>query len=201
MRLWRNNNLSRRAATRVGSMAALCLAGSVLAGAAAAPAPAGDPMIFSVWQGDGQIVKVGNEAAGIIGTFGGMLFTVANGTPTDLGTIACPGIFSIDLKQGTAVGTGGCVFNANDGAQAYGTFDCKGPMTDDCVGKFQINGGSGRLSGVKGESGFVLRTRMREMAVQPSLVISQRAMGVATWPGLRILLPNTGAAAKQAPAK
>ena len=201
MHPWPITSVFSRGMTRMGLVFATCVAGSILAGAAAAPAPAGDPMIFSVWQGDGQMVKVGNEAAGIIGTFGGMLFTVANGTPTDLGTIACPGIFSIDLKQGTATGTGGCVFNANDGAQAYGTFDCKGLMTDDCVGKFQINGGSGRLAGVKGESGFVLRTRMREMAVQPSLVISQRAMGVATWPGLRILLPTTGAAAKQAPAK
>jgi hypothetical protein len=196
MYVWRSTSTSPRSITRMSFVAALCVAGSALAGAAAAPAPAGDPMIFSVWQGDGQIVKVGNEAAGIIGTFGGMLFTVVGGTPTDLGTIACPGIFSIDLKQGTATGTGGCVFNANDGAQAYGTFECKGLMTADCVGKFQINGGSGRLAGVKGESGFMLRTRMREMAVQPSLVISQRAMGVATWPGLRILLPNTDAAAK-----
>jgi hypothetical protein len=201
MQFWRNIPASPRAMTRVGVISALCVAGSVIAGAAAAPAPAGEPMIFSVWQGDGQIVKVGTDAAGIIGTFGGMLFNVVNGTPTDLGTIACPGIFQIDLKQGTATGTGGCVFNANDGAQAYGTFDCQGLMTGDCTGKFQINGGSGRLSGVRGESGFVLRVRMRELALQSNLVIAQHAMGVATWPGLRILLPNTGAAAKQAPAK
>jgi len=204
MHRWRNRLASPLAMTRAGFMAGLCVAGSAIAGAAAAPAPAPpgtEPKIFSVWQGDGQIVKVGSDAAGVIGTFGGMLFTITNDAPVDIGTIACPGIFQVDLKQGTVIGTGGCVFNANDGAQAYGTFDCKGMLADDCVGQFQINGGSERLANIQGASGFVLRTRMRELAVQPSMVISQRAMGIATFPGMRILIPSANAAAQKAGAQ
>jgi hypothetical protein len=186
MRLGRNRIVS--------TLAIICAGGAIVAGSTlAAPAPAAGPRIFSVWQGDGSIVKVGNDAAGIIGTFGGMAFAVTDDVPSDIGTITCPGIFQLDFKQGTVTGTGGCVFNANDGAQAYGTFDCKGTGEGECTGRFQINGGSGRLASVKGESGFVLRTRMMQIAREPNFVIYETAMGTATWPGLRILLPAQNA--------
>jgi len=187
-------NIGRKCLSSIAAVA--CAGMGIAAGATfAAPAPANEPKIFSVWNGDGQIVRVGTDAAGIIGTFGGMMFSLTNEGPTDIGTVLCPGIFQLDLRAGTATGTGGCVFNANDGAQAYGTFDCRGMMTGECTGRFQINGGSGRLAGIKGESGFVLRTRLMDLASGPNFVIYQSALGTATWPGLRIVLPQTPAAA------
>ncbi len=62
--------------------------------------------------------------------------------------------------------------------------------TNSCKGEFTLIGGTGRFSGVTGGGPVVVRTTIREIAVQadenPDV---EAAIGIAFWKGLRYELP------------
>ena len=146
---------------------------------------------FSVWAGDGRLVQTGSESIVILGTFGGPLFTNIDSDPDDVGTISCPMTLQINLGSDSLIGNGSCAFTANDGAQAFGTWNCTGKLREGCRGEFRISDGNGRLKDVKATSRFVLRGRMSEFVNYPTEQIS--AIGFAVWQDLRSITQTASA--------
>lgn len=150
---------------------------------------------FSMWQGQGQVVEIGEHRVAIVGAFGGPVFAETTEGPTEAGRVTCPVLLTVDLQTGRQAGTGSCVFEANDGARAFGSFDCTGVHLVGCQGIFNVSGGTGRLAGVTGTSSIVFRGRTEKWTAQTG-VISTQALGITIWRNIKIT-----AAANPAPAK
>jgi hypothetical protein len=154
----------------------------------AAPATAEDaPAInaFAMWQGQGQIIEIGPSRIALIGAFGGPLFIETSEGPAEAGTITCPLLLQIETTTGKQAGTGSCVFTANDGARAFGDWDCVGVHLVGCRGVFNLTGGTGRLEGVTGTSTILFRGRPERLRAQVGM-IGADSIGIAVWRDLKI---------------
>ena len=141
---------------------------------------------FSVWEGQGHVVQTGPQKAAVVGAFGGAVYVETSEGPVEAGTIACPAIIEIDLETGAQKGIGGCTFTADDGAQAYGEWECAGIALVGCRGVFKLTGGIDRLAGVTGSGTILVRGRLHEFARSPGDLIAQRSIGIAVWRDLKI---------------
>lgn len=172
------------------------LAGApVLAGALAALAlmPVGghaeEPHIinaFSVWQGQGHVVQTGPQKAAVVGAFGGAVYVETSEGPVEAGTIVCPAVIEIDLESAAQKGVGGCTFTANDGAQAYGEWECAGIALIGCRGPFKFTGGADRLAGVTATGTILVRGKLHELARSPGDMVTHRSIGIAVWRDLKV---------------
>jgi hypothetical protein len=158
-------------------------------------APYTPPMqgVYSVWQGNGDIVQVGVNEAMIVGTFTGVVFVITENTPSDVGIVTCPTILRVDLTRRTQIGNGGCAFTGYDGAQTYGTWECRGRILEGCRGILRLNGGTGRFENTRAESSMMLHGRVWDFTEKPNYVLSEHVLGVASWPDLTVLGPVTAA--------
>ncbi len=76
------------------------------------------------------------------------------------------------------------------GAQVFAEWICSGYHLIGCKGEFTLVGGTGRFSGVTGGGPVVVRTTIREVAVQANENSAvEAAIGIAFWKGLRYELP------------
>jgi len=174
------------------------LAAGVVAGVlAAAPADAQEAQTvnaFSVWQGKGAIVQTGAMQVSVTGAFAGPFFFETEEGPIEAGTIACPGIIDIDFSSGHQRGSGACSFTAHDGARAFGVWDCAGLHLIGCRGDFRLTGGTDRLQGISGSGTFLIRSRLHDIAKQPSGITTDNASGISIWRDLKVTMPATAAA-------
>ncbi len=76
------------------------------------------------------------------------------------------------------------------GAQIFAKWTCSGYHLIGCKGEFTLDGGTGRFSGITGGGPIVIRTTIREVAVQANGNSAvEAAIGIAFWKGLRYELP------------
>ncbi len=157
-----------------------------------------DPMnAFAFWQGQGQIVDIGDQRVALIGAFGGPFYVETTEGPVETGVITCPALMQIDTRTRRQAGTGSCMFTAHDGAHAFGDWECVGVHLVGCKGIFTLRGGSGRLAGVTGSSTILFRGRPERMIDRPGMV-SADSLGIAIWRDFKL---TTAAAPAPAPAK
>ena len=164
-----------------------------MAYAAAASAAAGEEQTidaFSVWQARGHMFKMGENIGMFVGALQGPFFVETPEGPVGAGKIICPGLFKVDLEDGSQTGEGSCLITGEKGAQVFANWTCSGYHLIGCKGKFTLLGGTGRFSGITGGGPIVVRTTIREIAVQadenPDV---ETAIGIAFWKGLRYELP------------
>jgi hypothetical protein len=145
-----------------------------------------DPMnAFAFWQGQGQIVDIGDQRVALIGAFGGPFYVETAEGPVETGTITCPVLMQIDTRTARQSGSGSCMFTAHDGARAYGDWECTGVHLVGCKGIFTVRGGSGRLDGIKGTSTILFRGRPERLIDRPGMV-SADALGIAVWRDFKV---------------
>lgn len=145
---------------------------------------------FAFWRGGGQVVQSGEHSATFVGALAGEFYIETDSGPLHAGQTQCPGIFKIDLESGKQSGSGTCVFIADDGAKAYGDWDCHGVALVGCRGSFTLTGGTGRLEGLTGESRFLLRADFHQVVQQPGAVTEDKSFGIAAWRDLKLTLPQ-----------
>ena len=83
---------------------------------------------------------------------------------------------SVRIDQATArqTGNGACTFTAQDGATAWGEWECAGYELVGCRGMFKLNGGTARLAGATGEGTMIWRPAAHELKKQLDDAITQR---------------------------
>jgi hypothetical protein len=161
--------MTRKVASRISGILAILL----LATTARTAVGAEDTVItaFAAWQGDGRLFETGADQATFVGALGGTLYVETEKGPVASGTMICPTIVTIHLKDRSQTGNGRCAITSPEGDRVYADVDCKGYFLIGCEGKFTITGGTGRFSGITGDGPMVIRSdfgRLKASAGDPT---------------------------------
>jgi len=145
---------------------------------------------FAVWQGQGAMVKTGEQSATLVGVLEGPMFIETSEGPVNAGTIVCPATVEVRLDDRTQKGTGLCTFFAEDGAEVYGNWICTGLHMVGCRGTMTITGGSGRLKGVAGTGPILIRSNFARLAPgKLTGAIGEAGGGIMVLRGLELRVP------------
>jgi hypothetical protein len=144
---------------------------------------------FSVWQGSARIVQTGATRGTVVGVVRGPMYVETDEGPTRTGGIVCPVTLDVDLENGRQEGHGRCTITANDGALAFGSFQCSGFHMVGCRGDFKLESGTDRLKGVTGNGPIVVKSNRWKLAPDSDTEVSQAATGIAYWSGFSMTMP------------
>lgn len=170
-----------------------CLA--VLAGGlpavAQTPAPAATPApaqseaqtfnAFATVVANGTIVRAADKLAMAVGTLVGPFYIETDEGPQQAGSVTCAVSARADQASLRLTASGACSFAANDGATAWGEWDCAGYQLVGCRGTFKLTGGTARLAGVTGESTLIWRPTAHEFRKQLDDATLDNATGILLW--------------------
>ncbi len=110
------------------------------------------------YTGDGKIYRTGVNKGTFVGAIVGELFVDSKNGPLHAGRIVCPAMMAIDLENGNQTGSGRCTITAEDGAQVFAVWSCRGVLLVGCHGKMMLTGGTGRTAGVSGNGPLTVRS-------------------------------------------
>lgn len=153
--------------------------------AAASPAVAQDEVqsfnAFAVVVANGTIVRAGEKQLVVAATMAGPMFVETDEGPQQAGRVGCALSSKIDQSNRKTSATGACTFTANDGATAWGEWDCAGYELVGCRGTFKLTGGTGRFEGASGESTLLWRPTAHEFKKQLDGMTLDNATGIVQW--------------------
>ncbi len=156
----------------------------------AAPAFAQDEVqtfnAFSLAAANGTIVRAAEKQLVVVGTLAGPFFVETDEGPVPSGRVTCAASVRIDQATARQTGSGACTFTAQDGATAWGEWDCAGYELVGCRGTFKLNGGTGRLAGATGEGAMIWRPAAHEMKKQLDGSTLDNATGILLWRDFKI---------------
>lgn len=142
---------------------------------------------FAVVVASGTIVKAGEKQVMVVGTLKGPMFVETDEGPVDAGSVVCGASVRIDQGTKRHGGSGVCTFRAEDGATAWGEWECAGYDVIGCRGTLKLTGGSGRFEGVTGEGAMIWRPSAQELKKQLDGTILQNTTGMLIWRDFKIL--------------
>lgn len=150
----------------------------------------GEVQALSAWQGEGKIYKIGANEALFLGVFTGIVYAQNRKGALDAADLVCPGTAQVNLKNKSMVGEGKCIITTQDLQKIYADWQCSGTFGVGCAGSFRLTGGTGRFTGITGESEFLIRSGLWEIdATYDFDVVSHSSAGLAQWPELRYRIP------------
>ncbi len=155
----------------------------------AAPAMAQDRVTvdaFAILSARGALIEAPSGVERFAGEMHGPYFIDSGAGPIPAGRISCIGALAADAANGSQTAEGVCRIEAEDGAVAFGAFECDGYRLVGCAGPFTLDGGEGRLAGVTGGGPMVLRRTGTVLAVGDDGRMVEGAVGIASWKGLQI---------------
>ena len=123
---------------------------------------------FADYQGEGKVYVTGVKKGTFVGAIVGQLFVESEKGPLHAGRIVCPAMMQIDLENGKQAGSGRCTITAEDGAQVFAVWSCRGVHLVGCDGKLMLTGGTGRAAGVSGSGPLTIRTTSRGLVKKSS---------------------------------
>ena len=142
------------------------------------------------WQGQGRLFKTAEQQALFVGAFVGILFVENNQGALHAARILCPASMDVDLETGVQSGEGRCIITARGGDRVFARWACSGVHFRGCGGKFTLTGGTGKFQGITGDSLFVVKSALHELAEgRTSDEVREEAAGLAVWPELRYRIP------------
>ena len=144
---------------------------------------------FSVWQGSARIVQTGATRGTVVGIVRGPIYVETDEGPTRTGSIVCPVTLEVDLDSSRQEGHGRCTITANDGALAFGSFQCSGFHMIGCRGDFKLESGTDRLQGVTGGGPVIFKSDRWKLAANSDTEVSQAATGIVYWSGFSMTMP------------
>ena len=158
------------------------------------PAPAvlaqEEPQLFNAFAiavASGTIFKAGEKQVMVIGTLKGPMFIETDEGPVDAGSVVCGASIRLDMGTARHTGSGVCTFSAQDGATAWGEWECAGYELIGCRGMMKLTGGTGRFAGVTGEGSMVWRPSAHDFKKQLDGTTLQNSTGVLIWRDFRLV--------------
>ncbi len=154
----------------------------------------GTAKILAPWEANGQLFQVAVDKLQFIGTFEGIMYIEHGDGLFDTALFTCPSTQIIHVLSNQLQGHGYCTLESRTGDYVYAEFDCNGEPGA-CKGKFTLTGGTGKLTGITGESPMIVRTALSGTAIdQESGGTVSAAKGLAIWPEMRFDVPGKTAA-------
>jgi hypothetical protein len=164
---------------------ALALASGLAAFAGAAPASAQDEVqtfnAFATIVANGTIVHAAEKQEMVVGTLVGPFFIETDEGPQQAGRVSCAVSARTDQASLSLKASSACTFTAQDGATAWGEWECAGYQLVGCRGTFKLNGGTARLAGAAGESTIIWRPTAHELKAQADGTTLDKATGILLW--------------------
>ncbi len=149
----------------------------------------GSVRALSNFAGQVNLFKVEGDKAFAVGVWGGILFFDREGGKLEASAISCPGTLEVNLATGSDTGTGRCIITDRDGDKAYAKWTCSGNARG-CKGPFRFVGGTGKFSGISGESQFTVRVGAKMFtAITSSDSLEYFSTGLIIWPQLHYRIP------------
>lgn len=136
---------------------------------------------FSLLSASGRFIETGTDRHTFVGEMHGPYFIDVGEGPIPAGEIVCVGRLNADDSTGAQSVSADCRLEADDGAVAYGGFECTGYRLVGCSGPFQLVGGEGRLAGTIGQGQIVLRRFESDFFVEDNGEVQELALGIASW--------------------
>lgn len=155
-------------------------AASLLAASAAA---AEEPVVvdaFAVLSERGALIASSDTAHSFAGEMYGPYSVDTGHGPVPAGRIVCVGTIESDSADGRQTGAARCWIEAEDGALAYGGFTCTGWRLVGCAGPFTMEGGEGRLAGLRAEGPIVIRRSETTLMPAGNRALVEQALGIAS---------------------
>lgn len=174
--------------TRFTSLFALCLAGGCLTSPGLADE--GKAKILAPWEANGQIFQVAVDKLQFIGTFEGIMYIEHGEGLLDAALFTCPSTQITEVLTNQIKAHGYCTIESPSGDYIYAEYTCEGePGT--CAGVFTLTGGTGKLTGITGQSDLIVRTALSGTTIdQQTGGTVSAAKGLAIWPEMRFQIPG-----------
>ncbi len=156
-------------------------------------AEVGTAKILAPWEANGQLFQVAVDRLQFIGTFEGIMYIEHGEGLLDAALFTCPSTQIIHVLSNQLEGHGYCTIESPTGDYVYAEFNCNGEPGS-CKGKFTLTGGTGKLTGITGESDMIVRTALCGTSITPENGGSvSAAKGLAIWPEMRFDVPGKSA--------
>ncbi|SKA38596.1 hypothetical protein SAMN02745126_06060 [Enhydrobacter aerosaccus] len=136
---------------------------------------------FAIATASGTVVRASAKQVMLAGTVKGPMFIETDEGPVPAGTVACAASLRVDQESRRQTANGACTFTAEDGAQAWGDWECTGFALVGCRGALTLNGGSGRLQGVSGGGSMIWRPNTHDLETQGDGTVLQNTSGIVIW--------------------
>jgi hypothetical protein len=136
---------------------------------------------FAVVAANGAIVRAAEKQVMVVGTLVGPFFVETDEGPIPSGRVTCSASVRVDQATFRQTGNGVCTFVAQDGATAWGDWECTGYELIGCRGTFKLNGGTARLAGATGEGTMIWRPSAHELRKQLDGTALDNATGILLW--------------------
>ena len=141
-------------------------------------------------EGVGQVYEIAPGRALFLGGFAGNIFVENALGDLNAAQIVCPGSLELELEGGQQSGSGHCIITTTQGERIFARWDCEGVFTMGCGGNFELVGGTGEFSGISGESEFLIRSAIRELAINAMRgEVTDPVLGLATWNNFTYQIP------------
>ena len=144
---------------------------------------------FSPFEAEGQVLTTGPNDATYIGLLSGPLYIDTDQGPVDAGSMTCPVVLHIKLKDRTERGSGQCVITGPAGNRAYLDLSCTGVPLVGCSGASTLTGGTGRFANATGGGIFVLRSSLHEFEAKADSTVAVKTSGIIFWRDLHYKIP------------
>ncbi len=146
--------------------------------------------ILAPWEANGQLFQVAVDKLQFIGTFEGIMYIEHGEGLLDAALFTCPSTQIIHVLSNQVQGHGFCTIESPNGDYIYAEFTCDGEPGA-CTGKFTLTGGTGKLTGITGESDLIVRTALSGTTLdEHSGGTVSAAKGLAIWPEMRFDVPG-----------
>ncbi|WP_174284515.1 hypothetical protein [Thiocystis violascens] len=153
-------------------------------------AEVGIAKILAPWEANGQLFQVAVDKLQFIGTFEGIMYIENGDGLLDAALFTCPSTQIIHILSNEMQGHGYCTIESPTGDYVYAEFNCNG-QPGSCKGTFTLTGGTGKLTGMTGESAMIVRTALSGTSIdQASGGTVSAAKGLAIWPEMRFEVPG-----------
>jgi hypothetical protein len=169
---------------------ALLLAALVPAADALADQGPGTAKILAPWEANGQVYQVAVDKLEFLGTFDGIMYIEHGRGLLDAALFTCPSTQITEVLSNKSKTHGYCTIESPNGDYIYAEYNCEGEPGA-CAGKFTLTGGTGKLTGITGESDIIIRTALSGTTVdQTGGATVSAAKGLAIWPEMHFDIPG-----------
>jgi hypothetical protein len=155
-----------------------------------ASADQGTAKILAPWEANGQLFQVAVDKLQFIGTFEGIMYIEHGEGLLDAALFTCPSTQITEILSNASKAHGYCTIESPNGDFIYAEYTCDGEPGA-CTGTFVLTGGTGKLTGITGESDLIVRTALSGTTIdQETGGTVSAAKGLAIWPEMRFEIPG-----------
>lgn len=153
----------------------------------------GKAKILAPWEANGQLFQVAVDKLQFIGTFEGIMYIEHGEGLLDAALFTCPSTQITEVLTNQIKAHGYCTIESPSGDYIYAEYTCDGEPGA-CAGTFTLTGGTGKLTGITGQSDLIVRTALSGTTIdQQSGGTVSAAKGLAIWPEMRFAVPGKSA--------